>query len=470
MTVFFALVGAGLLIAALSGAALSWDGGHYLFNILDRRAPFILHDRAIVVPLHLLVLLAQHATENMYVLRLIFGLADFSIPLVALGLSWFMVRDHAPALFMWPAFAIGLATLPGQLYVGTEATIAVQLFWPVLLAIVLGMPPAKIPAAIVVVALLFICHPFAIPLLAFGSILALVMGVYLSAERWKMWWWAAGLAVVTGVRIAWFLLAGSAYEAHMISVAIAERQFRGAVAGLPLMALVAAYLAGGLVWLSPALSRWGWRSGPVVAHTLARAGIATAGALLLWWASDPRRWTNEQDFRSCVLLAALPFMILTALEALANGENVARRTGGDWRRRARTAQLIALAFALVLSCQAVVWSRLTTGLRNAMAAHADGCVPAAWSDAVWGTPLYDWGLTTYSIVLQGRVPRQVVLQGSACAELRHSTALPIGPAWVRAIDGGWFDLGPLFARLQSTTPANDCWLARESGWYEVVGR
>src|SRR5262249_16771324 len=153
-------------------------------------------------------------------------------------------------------------------------------FWPLLLAIILGVPRTKIPAAIVMVALLFVCHPFAIPLLAFAGVLAFLLGMRMANDRRCMWSWAAALAAVTGLRIIWFLLADSAYEAHMVSIAILERQFQVAVVGLPLLALGAAYLAGGLVWLSPVAGRW--RRGPLVTHVLARMGIVAAGLLLLW--------------------------------------------------------------------------------------------------------------------------------------------------------------------------------------------
>lgn len=138
MRTFFSLIGAGLVFAALSGAVLSWDGSVYLFNVLNEQQPFAANDRFINVLLHWPVVLGSRLTSNIVVLQTLLGLMYVTIPLTALALCWWVVRDGARELFVWPALAIGLGMLPGIFQFVAEANIVVFLFWPVVLAIVLS--------------------------------------------------------------------------------------------------------------------------------------------------------------------------------------------------------------------------------------------------------------------------------------------------------------------------------------------
>ena len=56
---FFLLATLGLVLAALCGAALSWDGSIYLFELLDKQRPYVSQGRLITWPLHLPVVLAM---------------------------------------------------------------------------------------------------------------------------------------------------------------------------------------------------------------------------------------------------------------------------------------------------------------------------------------------------------------------------------------------------------------------------
>ena len=136
-----------LPVLVLTDAALTWDGAYYLFHMLHTRTPFIAHDRLIDAPLHWPVVLAQHLTDDLPTLRAVFGSLHAVTPLAAIALSWWVVRGAAPALIIWPVLTIGIATLPGQINLISEGIKAQQLFWPVLLAILVRLPPRTIPLA-----------------------------------------------------------------------------------------------------------------------------------------------------------------------------------------------------------------------------------------------------------------------------------------------------------------------------------
>ncbi len=45
MRCFFTAIAAALLLAALSGVALAWDGSYFLFSTLDLQSPFLVYGR-----------------------------------------------------------------------------------------------------------------------------------------------------------------------------------------------------------------------------------------------------------------------------------------------------------------------------------------------------------------------------------------------------------------------------------------
>src|SRR5918996_5328954 len=103
MRLYFGLMIVPLIFAAVSGAAMSWDGSYVLFKILDLQSPFPAHGRFVNIPLHWIVLLASRLTSDLTILQMVFGLVYASIPFLALVISWWVVRGHAETLFIWAA-------------------------------------------------------------------------------------------------------------------------------------------------------------------------------------------------------------------------------------------------------------------------------------------------------------------------------------------------------------------------------
>jgi hypothetical protein len=132
MRLYFGLIIVALGFAAVSGAAMAWDGSYFLFKILDLQAPVPPHGHLVNIPLHGLVLLVNRFTSDLSLLQTVFGLVYAAIPFIALTLSWWVVRGYAEPLFIWVVLGVGFGTLPGQLCFVSEALFAILLFWPIM--------------------------------------------------------------------------------------------------------------------------------------------------------------------------------------------------------------------------------------------------------------------------------------------------------------------------------------------------
>jgi hypothetical protein len=138
--VFFALVLLAAGVATVCNAALSFDGAFFFFSILDHHRLAAFHSRWINIVLQAPTLAAAGLTQNVHLLRLIFSAAYASVPALSLWISCLLCRSWRPSLFIWPAIAICIATLPGQFSFHSEGIIAVTLMWPALFALLAGGP------------------------------------------------------------------------------------------------------------------------------------------------------------------------------------------------------------------------------------------------------------------------------------------------------------------------------------------
>ena len=366
MKAYFSLTALGLLIAAFCGAALSWDGAAYLFHVLDEQRPFTPNHRLINIPLQWPVLLSSHFTSDLAVLRTIFGLSYITVPLVALALSWWIVRHQARSLFVWAALGVGFATLPGQFLLVSEANIAIQLFWPILLAILTGMRLVTVPVVLLLTVAVGLSHPDAIALFGFAAVLAFAVGLRRRAARGWLWLWALYFAVVTGIILVRFLRLRTAYEGDQVSLEMLRWTFSVAVAGLPLLAMMGSFLVATAIFAAPWVAKIQNRTlllAIYASELVAGIGIAV---LLLVWASIPRLWMFANKFTFAALFTSLFPMGLAALESLLNPASDPERADSElrWLHRRRTAQVTAGIFALVLCAQSATWLYLTRQLEQ----------------------------------------------------------------------------------------------------------
>lgn len=460
---FWALIGVGLLFAAWSGAVLAWDGSVYLFQILDTQTPFVVDNRLVSVPLHLIVLLANNFTANITVLQTVFGLAYAAIPFAALAASWWIVGERQRHLFVWAAFGIGLATLPGQFNFVAEAYIALQLAWPIVLAVLLCMPGRAVPLVLLLSVMVLFSHPHASVLFAVATLLAVLVARQSAPERRKLLVWAAVFGAFAGLSALRVLLLRSDYESGQMSPAILAWNFDVAVMGLPLLAVVCTLAAAISTALAPRIARRGLRS---VVYNIGWAGLLLSGVALLLWARDPAQWMWANKFTIWALFPSLVCMGLAAAEVLWPRSLTPRALAASWRQRVRLIQVIGAIFALVLVVQSTVWLGETSRLRALIDASPWPCIsmaPVKWLER---SPLGEWGTPAYALLIQGRSPEKLVLNGDRCNASDFGQGLSLDGSTLRSWDRGWFNLLPLGQRLigEQLTPEG-CSFALSSGWH-----
>jgi hypothetical protein len=459
MRIYFLLVSIALCIAAMCGAALSWDGSYYLYKTLDTQSPFVLHSRLINVALQWPVLVASHFTSDIRVLNAVFGLLHASVPLIALAASWWIVRERAPGLFVWAALGICLGTLPGLFQLTSDAIDVVELFWPVLLILVVRIPRRHIPVLLCFVAVVFVSHPTASALLGFGAVSAGFIGLVSRAERRKMLAWASVLGVMA---IARFLMIKDSYEINQLSVPSQMRAFYLALAGLPLAALTCAWLATLLVLALAVVLK-----NP--SHKVARGvqlsafmGVGAAGALFVMWAGNPVSWMYAIDFRSWALSTAVPFMIAAVVEGTVGWSSVARNAGNLLTFRRRVVEVVGWVFLIVLAEQSLSFAGLTGELEQAIAQSPLPCLSTQSMATLHNTALNNWATPAYAALLQGKAPHKLVLDSNGCTAARLSGDIRLVSFDAQSNGAGWFNLRPVRAHLLA--PAA-CWFTLSPGWY-----
>jgi hypothetical protein len=395
----------------------------------------------------------------MRVLSTVFGLMHAAVPLIALAASWWIVRDRAPGLFVWAALGICLGTLPGVIQLTSDAIDVVQLFWPVLLILVIRIPRRHIPLLIVLVAIVFVSHPSASALLGFGAISAGIIGLPARAERRKMLVWTSVLAVMA---VARFLMIKDSYEINQLSVPSQMQAFHLALAGLPLAALTCVLLATLVVLAFAVVLK-------TPSHKVARSvqlsaftGVGAAGALLVIWAGNPASWMDANDFQSWALCIAVPFMIAAIVDGTGGWSSVARNAGTMLRFRKRVVEVVGWVFLVVLTEQSLSFSGLTGKLEQAMAQSPLPCLSTQSMVTLQNTALNNWALPAYVALLEGEAPQKLVLGGNGCTTARLSGDIRLVSFDAQSNGSGWFNLRPFRAHLRAS---DECWLTLSPGWY-----
>ena len=433
---FGVLALAAFAAIAVAGAALDWDGSHYLFHLLDDGRPLLPHARGGTAPIQWPVLGLSRITTDLAPVRLLFSALYELFPLLGLGLSWLAVRRSAPALMLWPALGIAVTQLPVQMLGMAELNLAVDLAWPLLMLALTGTRGRRMLPALALAVWIATLHPLGGALLL-GIGLAAALQASGSGEGALRWTGPALLLVIGVVRL---VIPTDAYDAAASTPAFVAAQLSNAVTSVGGVAAGAALLTGSI-----AVALLAGRIAASRRTTLLLVlPLLLACGVLLPWAVDGSRWSNAIYLREPMFILGLPVAALAVVDALLlrriDDEAVARRA----RARGPAIEVAGLLLLVVLGAQAISLS----SARDSLYRHLDGAGPClSPADAgVTGTPLDSWALGSYAIDLQGRSPRTLILDPSGCALFREGT-LQIAYFETVPVEGGWFDFSAARDRL-----------------------
>jgi len=461
MRLYFGLISIALVVAALSGAALSWDGCYYLFKVLDSGQPFIPPNRYLGYVLQLSTLAVRVLTDDLTILQTVFGLTYAVVPLLALAACWWVVRRDAPALFIWPALSIGVGLLPGIFFLTAGGVQAVALFWPVLLGTLLGLPRTTLPVVAVFALLTFLAHPSAGVLLLIAGGVALWAARPSGEQRGRMLAAAATFAVLG---VARFAIHQTVAGSEVTTLAGYSAAYDAAVKGYPLFILGATWLAGITVLAAALTSKSAQPEVAPALRSLQYVGLGVAGVLGLAWARHPRLWANELQFTDFALLSSVLFILLAIFEGIIGREHL-RRAGAElMARRLPLIQGTAIVFVGVLSVQSILFSNLTNDLYQVIEQSAAPCISTSSLGSLHGTPLGHWSVATLAIALQGRSPQKLLLDGEGCVTARSTGSFRVVEWDTASGNTGWFNLSQVRSRAEATRA---CWYSVSPGWYGV---
>ncbi len=406
-TAIAALALAGGLACAWD-LALIWDGGAQFCYTLFHGRGYGYAARFFTAILWQPVIWAAHCTEDLAVLRALYGLPLCLAPAASAALSWWMAARSRPALFPWALLGICAASAPVQVFAINESIFQLNVFWPVFVGLLVPLNRTRWIVLGVLCVFQF-SHPQGLLLLA-GATVALWMLRDDPLHRRRV----PIIAALTALCLLRVLLFPDPEAAHQANARVAFALFRQGVAGWP--------LAG---WMCVVAAVW-TRSARGAAWLLALAAIAW-----LWWAGDPARWAKALDARRFVIVFAAPFFYgaWRSLRAPASPEMPGR------------ALVVALIFSGTLLLQANGWRGLMNRVLEQVEADPRSVIPT--EDFAWvrGGPAEHWGLGSQVIAKLGG--RKLVLDAVGREALRRDPPLvQIGyDAWVPTEPGviGWFD-------------------------------
>jgi hypothetical protein len=417
------------LLAAWCLVALAWDGSGYLFNSVQAGTAIVPHHRFSNLPMMMALVAASHHVTDPLWLGVGYGLLLALTPVLSLAACLTLLRGPGlTELRVWPVLGILLGTLPGEICLMSEASLAVQAFWPLAAFAAAGLPKRGVGWMIVLVPYLFFLHPTAAVMFGIASALCLGLALW-QRERFRIGVaWAGGFAVLAAIRLAYSILTASSYERGELGWRPNYDAFMGAIVGWPIGLLLGLYIAA-LACLACGLGRFdGRRAGRWLVG--AGAGIALIG---WWWAIEPERWNGALSYRRFVLLCAMPLVGMAALHWAA----LRRRAAGSASRLPWAPVFFTLVFCGVYAVQSWTWrcdiKRFQAALRDAPGPF----ITAAELPWLRHTALDHWSASMLSILAQGRQPRTVFTLKAANIQGRNILLYPNG--WLHCEDG-WFKL------------------------------
>ena len=444
---FFALVGGALTLVVLCGTAFTYDGGYYLYRLLADQMLFVPNRRTIHGILELPTLIASTITTDHRVFYVTFGLCYISIIVIALAASWRIVRKEKPSLFLWAAFGILIAPLPGQVAFISEIIMLMQLAWPLYLGIMTRLQWRHLPIYVLFGVLTFFSYPLSGAIFVIGAVLAFVVGWFRREQRRSIWSMALLLTVIAVIALVRFVTGINAYESEQLGLGLLLQRVVSSVLPGPIVILVAAGLVA-LLLVLPVHWQPSWlpTDRPRLVRRLMIAMVVSAAI----WAAIPALWIDALSYRFFIIPVSVPFIVAALIDSLNNRDPNVESV--RWQQRRPLIQMIGLAFALALSIQSLYWLGFTTVLRNTLLTTERACLDTDSTEIGWTqqTALNHWAIAPYALDIQGKTPRTLVMWDEGCTQYRYNDTTGFLLAdwdWQRW-DQGWSDWSMLRTRLR----------------------
>jgi hypothetical protein len=414
------------LVGTWCGAALTWDGAASLFALIDAQDLAVSHAHLGVALLEYPTLLLSHHTKSVPALELLYGATYTVVPAVAVYASWTLLRSEHPRLLAWHFVWLCFGALPGQIFFSGESLIASHVTWPILFAVLTGLPRRAIVPFVLAVALLFELHPAASLLLCLVAGAAAATAVR-NVERRKHLLAAAAFTFLTAAARAWVTL----HDTYELSQASVEIGAEWDSLRIPLLAFGAAAAAPFALMLSQLV---GPRAENASLGVLTSVAVCFA-AVMLPWVSEPRAWQDAVNYRNFAPFVAAPFLVGAAATALATPPGRSTFTLPD----ALVCAGAATVFAALLTVQCVKWLDLRQSLERTLS-RSTGCLSMTSVRECRATALRWESTPFYALLIQGNSPHALLLPGNECKRARRAGTILLDASYARPREAGWFDL------------------------------
>lgn len=447
-----------IFVAAAAGAILLYDGAWFLFQIMDSHKITIPQLRISFALMQWPAIWVAQQTDSMTLTRLVFSLAVMAMPPVSIAICWWIVRKDAPWLIVWPALGVFIVDLPGQMHWIATSIRTNQLFWPILMAIFIGMPDRVVPVVTILLISALFMHPQVSIYLLAGACAAGYLAWCKPEWRDRL---TGSALVLLFASVYRFGIIGSSYETEEAAVSNQIAQWQRSVLWLPLIALVCALLVGLFLLLgrSRASSRFNGKFGIPVLSLIALTGAIS----LIIWAADASLWKTAIDYRGPSLWHSLIIMGIAFLDVALPSHFSFRSP--DSRLRILMANGAALIFCVVIALQSLTWHLELNKIRDAMSTSRTACIAAETLPGYEDSPLNFWSLPPASIGMQSTSPDFVVLPGELCEVANQTGVIPMTLVSPQKTTPGKFV--NMFHLRSRVTDYDTCWVAFDAGWHDL---
>lgn len=434
-----------LILAVVNNMALTWDGAWYLFTMLNTGQTYIAHDRLIDAPLHMPVIWASQLSDGMRLPLLVFGTVHVVTPIVAILLSWWVVRKQAPSLIVWPVLSIGLMMLPGHANFIAETLKAYMLMWPLLLAVLVGLPSSTIAVFTMVALAIVLLHPAAVLIFLATTAAAFVIAWIRPTERSRLIQAAICLGIVAVLR---YTMIVDGYETDGLSLASVRAQWDTSATAHTTLAVLLAFGVGALLIAHRLVGRWNSAFASVMVGMVAVAGVA-----LSMWARDLGAWRMALDFRGPNHIVTLALAGMAFVDTVIATRFSSALPGGFQSVRRLVSLAIAVVFAVVISLQSLAFGAAINDMKNVMETPGEACITTSALMDYPESPLNHWSVGAHSLLYQGYTPTRIVVDRDRCDAVELNGTLFLSGSYIQ-ISSNRYDLLPL---AWSLNQQDTCW-------------